>query len=96
MEDNFFELRQLLFDMSLCDLFDTGSINKNQNMYEVCYYLVRQQLARIIIRSLVSQDNSEHSSIIIDILSDSDYEVRLVGLEMLVAFFKSSNYREIW
>lgn len=93
MEDNFLELRQLIFDMSLSDM---RSINKNQDIYEVGYYLVRQQMTRIIIKSLTSQDNSEHSSIIIDILSDSDYEVRLVGLEMLIAFFNSSKYREIW
>ncbi|EXX78916.1 Trm732p [Rhizophagus irregularis DAOM 197198w] len=92
MEDNFLELRQLIFDMSLSDM---RSINKNQDIYEVGYYLVRQQMTRIIIKSLTSQDNSEHSSIIIDILSDSDYEVRLVGLEMLIAFFNSSKYREI-
>jgi hypothetical protein len=93
MEDNFLELRQLIFDMSLSDM---RSINKNQDIYEVGYYLVRQQMTRIIIKSLTSQDNSEHSSIIIDILSDSDYEVRLVGLEMFIAFFNSSKYREIW
>lgn len=93
MENNCLELRQLIFDMSLSDM---RSINKNQDIYEVGYYLVRQQMTRIIIKSLTSQDNSEHSSIIIDILSDSDYEVRLVGLEMLIAFFNSSNYREIW
>ncbi|GBC02144.1 hypothetical protein RclHR1_04480008 [Rhizophagus clarus] len=95
MEENFFELRQLLFDMSLCDFFDTRSTIKDQDIYEVGYYLVRQQMARIIIKSLTCQGNSEHSSIIIDILNDSDYEVRLVGLEMLIVFFNSSNYKEI-
>ncbi|RIA98284.1 putative death-receptor fusion protein [Glomus cerebriforme] len=95
MEDKFFEIRQLLFDMSLCDFFDINYINKNQDMSKVGYYLVRQQMARIIIKCLINQENPEHSQIIIDILSDSDYEVRLVGLEMLINFFNSNNYKEI-
>ena len=93
MEDKFFEIRQFLFDMSLCDFFDMNSINQNR----IGYYLVRQQMARIIIKSLINQENSEHSSIIMDILSDLDYEVRLVSLEMLIDFLNSSsNNKEIW
>ena len=94
MEDKFFEIRQSLFDMSLYDFFDTNSAH---HVSKVGYYLVRQQMARIIIKSLINQENSEHSSIIMDILSDLDYEVRLVSLEMLIDFLNSSSdKKEIW
>lgn len=92
MEDKFVEIRQSLFDMSLYDFFDINSVD---HVSKVGYYLVRQQMARIIIKSLINQENSEHSSIIMDILSDLDYEVRLVSLEMLIDFLNSSS-KEIW
>ena len=94
MEDKFFETRQSLFNMSLYDLFDADSVNY---VSKVGYCLVRQQMARIIIKSLINQENSEYSSIIMDILSDLDYEVRLVSLEMLIDFLNSSSdKKEIW
>ncbi|CAG8542666.1 17838_t:CDS:10 [Funneliformis caledonium] len=88
MDDKFSEIRQFLFDMSLCDLPNTS---RNTDFCKVGCHLVRQQMARIIIRSLLSQESPEHTSIIIDILSDSEYEVRLVCLEMLIDFFNSSS-----
>ncbi|CAI2171104.1 524_t:CDS:10, partial [Funneliformis geosporum] len=88
MDDKFSEIRQFLFDMSLCDLPNTS---RNTDVFKVGCHLVRQQMTRIIIKSLLSQESPEHTSIIIDILSDSEYEVRLVCLEMIIDFFNSSS-----
>ena len=94
MDDKFSEIRQFLFDMSLCDLLDTS---QNKDASKIGYYLVRQQMTRIVIRSLISQENSEHTSVILDILSETEYEVRLVCLEMLIDFFNSSkDNKETW
>ncbi|CAG8749037.1 418_t:CDS:2, partial [Acaulospora morrowiae] len=55
--------------------------------YRIGSYLVHQQMAKIIIRSLRGDDAFEFSNKVVEILGHPEYEVRLVALELLTEYF---------
>ncbi|CAG8771618.1 32162_t:CDS:2, partial [Racocetra persica] len=73
---------QTLFDFSVSNLFD-----KSDATLKIGNFLIRQQISKVIIKSLLNQDTTERNEIMINILSDEEYEVRVTVLEMLLEYF---------
>ncbi|RIB14541.1 putative death-receptor fusion protein [Gigaspora rosea] len=82
MEEKFAKMRQTIFDLSLFNLF-----GKSNATLKIGNFLVRQQMAKVVIKSLLSQDIIEKNEIIVKILSDEEYEVRLIALETFFEYF---------
>ncbi|CAG8671635.1 18895_t:CDS:10 [Gigaspora margarita] len=82
MEGKFAKMRQTIFDLSLFNLF-----GKSNATLKIGNFLARQQMAKVVIKSLLSQDISEKNEIIVKILSDEEYEVRLIALETFFEYF---------
>ncbi|CAG8532225.1 14306_t:CDS:10, partial [Dentiscutata heterogama] len=82
MEEKFAKMRQTIFDLSLFNLF-----NKSNATLKIGNFLTRQQMAKVVIKSLLSQDTIEKNEIIVKILSDEEYEIRLIALETLFEYF---------
>ncbi|CAG8450599.1 4907_t:CDS:10 [Racocetra fulgida] len=82
MDEKFAKMRQTIFDFSVSNLFD-----KSDATLKIGNFLTRQQIAKVIIKSLLNQDTIERNEIMINILSDEEYEVRVTALEMLLEYF---------
>ncbi|RHZ89143.1 hypothetical protein Glove_18g31 [Diversispora epigaea] len=90
MEEHFAEIRQTVFDISFVELFDKRI---NGNNLRIGSYLVRQQMTKVIIKSLINHDSTEFSnSKILEVLNEEEYEIRLTALEMLTENFQDNNY----
>ncbi|CAG8583610.1 17683_t:CDS:10 [Cetraspora pellucida] len=85
MEEKFAKIRQAIFDFSLSNIFDKFDTTLN-----IGGFLTRRQMVKVIIKSLLNQDNQDtmkKNEIIIKFLSDEEYEVRFTTLEILLEYF---------
>ncbi|CAG8438374.1 10147_t:CDS:10 [Diversispora eburnea] len=78
MEEHFAKIRQTVFDISFVELFDKNLQRINKNNLRIGSYLVRQQMTKVIIKSLINHESTEFSNRkILEILNEEEYEIRL-------------------
>src|SRR5688572_25817735 len=93
MEEHFAKIRQTVFDISFVELFDKNLQRINKNNLRIGSYLVRQQMTKVIIKSLINHESTEFSNRkILEILNEEEYEIRLIALEMLTENIQNDNY----
>ncbi|CAH1762914.1 9894_t:CDS:10, partial [Entrophospora sp. SA101] len=105
IKEKFSELRKSIFYLSYSELLSLPTndhIMFDEDYYKnnIGYYLVKKQMIKIIVKSLINNSQEKNiyydekeidqQKIIIDIIKNKDYEVRVFGLGILIKQFEEN------